>query len=557
MLADRPSTPDWTGIAKVLSLVVLTCVCYWPSLGGGFLWDDNALIADDPLVQSFGGLRGIWFSTIPYDYFPLTYTSFWLEWPLWGADPLGYRAVNVLLHILNAFLLWRVLIGLRVPGAWLAALLFAVHPVNVASVAWIAERKNTLSMVFYLASLLCWFDSEEGRNRRRWYAGALGFFVMAALSKSSVVMLPCILLLFAWWRRGRIGWADLWRTTPFFGVSLVTGLLTVWFQLHRSMAQADLQRTAAPVWQRVLIAGRSMWFYLGKAVAPVRLSMIYPRWETLAWTPLVAVSGLLFVAWWGRTRWGRGPLTALGYFVLTVLPVSGLVPMTFAIYSFVSDHFVYVPMLGLLAGMAALLAVWSERGGLVNQWAACGTAVLLVGWFVALSFGRAGEFSSSRRLWESTLIINPRCAIAHNNLGLAIQGAGDLPDAEQHFRAALAIDPALPAAATNLAGVLQHEGRWRESALAYASALNRTPDPKDFNNYGVVLLQLGEVASAREQFLAAARLEPSMLSPHFNLYKIALTQNNAAAATDELHMCQQIDAAATARLQARQSDNLR
>ena len=204
MPTNRPSKPDWPGIAKVLGLIVLTCLCYWPSLGGGFLWDDNALIADDPLVQSFGGLRGIWFSTIPYDYFPLTYTSFWLEWPLWGADPLGYRVVNLLLHVLSAFLLWRLLGRLRVPGAWLGALLFAVHPVNVASVAWIAERKNTLSMVFYLASVLCWVESEGGRHRARWYAGALGFFVLAALSKSSVVMLPCILLLLVWWRRGRI-----------------------------------------------------------------------------------------------------------------------------------------------------------------------------------------------------------------------------------------------------------------------------------------------------------------------------------------------------------------
>ncbi len=557
MPTNRPSTPDWLGIARVLGLVVLTCGCYWPSLGGGFLWDDTALISDDPLIQSFSGLRLIWFSTIPYDYFPLTYTSFWLEWPLWGADPLGYRVVNLGLHILSALLLWRLLERLRVPGAWLGALLFAVHPVNVASVAWIAERKNTLSMVFYLASVLCWVESEGERNRVRWYAAAVGFFMMAALSKSSVVMLPCILLLLVWWRRGKIGWVDLQRTVPFFVVSLVTGLLTVWFQFHRSMAATDLRRTAEPAWQRVLLAGRSMWFYLGKTVAPVRLSMIYPRWETIAWMPLVAVTVLLFAAWLGRTRWGRGPFTGLGYFALAVLPVSGLVPMTFAIYSFVSDHFVYVPMLGLLAGVAALLVVWSESG-VVNRWAAYGTAALLVGWFVVLSFGRAEEFASSRRLWESTLVLNPRCAIAHNNLGLAIQDAGNLPDAEHHFRAALTIDPGLSAAATNLAGVLQREGRWRDSASAYESALDHTPDPKDFNNYGVVLLQLGDVEKAREQFLSAVRLEPSMLSPHFNLYRLALAQNHPAIADDELRACLHIDSAQTAtRLQALQSRNLR
>ena len=306
--------PDWLGIAEALALVILACLCYWPSLGGGFLWDDNALIADDPLIQSFSGLRGIWFSTIPYDYFPLTYTSFWLEWPFWGADPLGYRVINLLLHILSALLFWRLLGRLRVPGAWMGALLFAVHPVNVASVAWIAERKNTLSMVFYLASVLCWVESEGDRNRARWYAGALGFFVLAALSKSSVVMLPCVLLLLVWWKRGRIAWIDLWRTVPFFGVSLVTGLTTVWFQLHRSMAQADLQRTAEPMWQRVLIAGHSLWFYLGKAVAPVRLSMIYPRWETVMWWPLAAVTMLLLAAWLGADTLGPGAVHGAGVF---------------------------------------------------------------------------------------------------------------------------------------------------------------------------------------------------------------------------------------------------
>ena len=183
---------------------------------------------------------------------------------------------------------------------------------------------------------------------------------------------------------------------------------------------------------------------------------------------------------------------------------------------------------------------------------------MLVVWFVILSYGRAGEFSSSRRLWESTLDRNPRCALAHNNLGLAVQEAGDLPGAENHFRAALSIDPGSPAAATNLAGVLQHEGRWRESAAAYASALHHLPDPKDFNNYGVVLLQLGEIEPARDKFLAATRLEPSMLSPHFNLYKIARAQNDAATAADELRACLRIDAAATtARLQGQPSHGLR
>ena len=548
--AVRRAPVDWAGVARVLGLVVLTVLCYWPSLRGGFLWDDDLLISHDPLVQSFGGLRRIWFSTEPYDYFPLTYTSFWLEWPLWGTDPLGYRAVNLLLHLSSAFLFWRLLTRLRVPGAWLGAVLFAVHPVNVASVAWIAERKNALSLVFYLTSLLCWAESEDQppgdrRRARWWYAGAIGAFVLAALSKSSVVMLPCVLLLLGWWRKGNIGRQNLRRAAPFFGVSLAAGLLTVWFQFHRSMDPGGSHPTG-PALLRVLIAGRSILFYLGKTLLPVRLSMIYPRWEmsvssAVDWLPLALVLALLFGAWWGHALWGRGPFAALGYFVLTVLPVSGLMPMTFAMYSFVSDHFVYVPMLGLLAGLAAGLATWRERPGAFAHRAALVVTAAVVCLFVAAARERADEFGSSRRLWEETLRVNPRCTVAHNNLGLVLEDDGHLPEAEAHFRRALELDPAQPEAAPNLAFLLQSEGRWRESADVYAPALGRMPDAKGFNNYGVVLPQLGETHRAWEQFRSAVRLEPAMLSARFNLYRLALAQHDDPAAADELRACLRID----------------
>ncbi len=420
-----------------------------------------------------------------------------------------------------------------------------MHPLNVASVAWIAERKNTLSMVFYLAALLCWVESEEGPRGRRWYAAAFAAFVLAALTKSSVVMLPCVLLLLVWWRKGWIGAGDAYRSAPFFGVSLATGLLTIWFQFHRSMGPVEAHGAESPL-LRVLIAGRSMGFYLTKAVAPVRLSMIYPRWEmstssVAAWLPLMAVAALLFAAWRGRTWWGRGPFVALGYFVLTVLPVSGLLPMTFAMYSFVSDHFVYVPLLGLLAGVGALLAVWHGNVRPQQRRVVLVVTGIIVGFLSAASFRRADEFGSSRRLWESTLAINPACAIAHNNLGLAVEDEGHLADAETHFRRALALDPALPNAPTNLADALQREHRWRESADVYAPALRSVPDAQGFNNYGVVLLQLGEPEAAREQFRSAARLEPAMLSPRFNLYKLALAQHDDPAAADELRACLRID----------------
>ncbi len=504
-----------------MGLIVLTCGCYWPSLGGGFLWDDHLWLTDSPLVRAPDGLRQIWFSTVPYDYFPLTYTTFWIEWHLWGADPAGYRVVNLVLHLASAGLLWRLLTVLRVPGAWFGALLFAIHPVNVASVAWIAERKNTLSMVFFLGSLIC-----HARARTGW---ALGLFVLAALGKTSVVMLPCVLLLIAWWQRGRISREDVRRAAPFFLVSLAAGLTTIWFQGHRSMGVHDW---TDPLAVRLLVVPRVMLFYLGKVFLPINLSMIYPRWEVSFFASALGLMTLALVAWAASATRGRGLPAALGYFALTLLPVAGLVPMAFFGYSYVSDHLVYLPTVGVLAGVAATLAKLRERAGHAHL--ADAAMVLLAGGLAVGCFHRAGDFASSERLWTATLAVNPRCAAAHNNLGLALEEKERWPEAEAHFRAALRLDPHLAAAASNVAALCQHEGRWQEAADAYETARAQSSDPKDDNNYGVVCLHLNQTAKARELFQQAAALEPAMPSAHFNLYKIALAQNDPAGAAAEL-----------------------
>ena len=533
-MANHRAAIHWTGIAQAVGLVVLICLCYWPSLNGGFLWDDDLWLAHNPLVQSPGGLRQIWFSTVPYDYFPLTHTIFWLEWRLWGADPLGYRVVGLALHLANAGLLWRLLTVLRVPGAWFGALLWAIHPVNVASVAWIAELKNTLSMVFYLGSLLCFVQAGQ-----RWYGVALGLFILAALSKTSVVMLPCVLLLIAWWQRGRISRVDWLRSAPFFLVSLAAGLMTVWFQHHRSMDTHDWV-AHDPLALRLLLVPRVMLFYFGKAFLPIHLSMIYPRWDRSLAASVAGLATLAGAVWIVRTKGGRGLSAALGSFLVTVLPVADLVPMTFFMYSYVSDHLVYLPMIGLLAAAAAVLATLRTQ----PRWrhVASVAMVLLAGGFAVGCFVRAGDFGSSERLWTSTLAINPRCAAAHNNLGLALEDQKRWPEAEIHFLTALSLDPHLSAAMSNEAGLLQHEGRWQEAASAYEAALAQLPDPKDYNNYGVVCLHLNDTVRAREMFQRAVTMEPAMQSPHFNLYKIDLAQNDLVGASVELAKLRQAEA---------------
>jgi 4-amino-4-deoxy-L-arabinose transferase-like glycosyltransferase len=269
---QHTSRVAWTSLG-LLSLVL--CV-YLPVIaGGGFFWDDHLLLLDNRLVWSPGGLFDIWFSTKNPDYFPLMSTSFWLEARLWGREAWGYHLVNALLHAGSAILLWRIFTRLKIRGALLGAILFAVTPLNVESVAWVAERKNTLSMFFACGSVLLWLRGED-KNDRRAYAGALLFFAASLLAKTAAVMLPFVLLVLAWHRRGKITARDALRAAPFFALSLALGLVTIWFQYHRAIGH-DVVIRDDPFPARLATAGCAFWFYLAKALVPINLTFNYPR----------------------------------------------------------------------------------------------------------------------------------------------------------------------------------------------------------------------------------------------------------------------------------------
>ena len=541
---SRTRAVNWLLIAQCVVLLVATCACYWSALNGEFQWDDGLLINDNDLIKSLAGLKDIWFSTRPYDFFPLTYTTFWLEWPWWGDDPTGYHLVNLALHLAGAGLLWRLLREWRLPGAWFGALLFALHPVNVASVAWIAERKNTLSMVFYLACLLCYARSEntpDVRARRRLYGCSLGFFVLAALSKSSVVMLPCVLLLLCWWRRGKVSWSDLARSVPFFVVSLACGVATMWFQYHRAIQPGFHEATQLPLLVRGLMAGHAAWFYLGKALLPTGLSMVYPRWTLGAswpgdYLPALGWAAVLCAAWAGWSRWGRGPFAVLAYFLITLAPVSGLFQMSFFTYSYVSDHLVHLSLVGIIVGISAALGAWHARGG-ASSWMALAAMGLVAGAFCLATSDRADQFSSSKRLWESARAVDPQCFAVYNNLGVDAQAHRRLAEAETDYREAMRLEPRSFSVSNNLATVLRLEGKWRQAAALYEAILRLEPKAQCYNNLAVVLLELGDTGQARLQLEHALALEPTMETAYFNLYRTERADHHPAAAADALRSC--------------------
>jgi len=440
----------------------------------------------------------------------------------------GYHVVNILLHALGAVLLWRVLALLRLPGAWAAAAVFALHPVHVESVVWITERKNVLSGVFYLAAALAYLhyalrpDAGEGRGRSLWlHATGLVLFVCALLSKTVTCSLPAAMLLVLWWKRGRIARRDVVALVPFFVLGIAFGLWTAWLERYRVGAvgpEFDLTLI-----ERCLIAGRALWFYAAKIVWPASLAFIYPRWiiDTGTWWQYLFPAGAAAVVgalWLTRKRLGRGPLVAVLFFAGTLLPALGFFSVYPHIYSFVADHFQYLASIGVIALLVGAGFGWAGRlGGRGPQTAAVISAVVLAALGV-LSWRQARVYTDLETLWRDTLHKNPEAWIAHNNLGIVIQADGRTDEAIEHYREALQHAPQYVQAYVNLGGALQAQGRFDEAIDVGREALLIEPDdPRALNNLGGALLSRGEFDEAILHLRRAIELRSDFASAHGNL----------------------------------------
>jgi protein O-mannosyl-transferase len=503
-----------------LLIALLTCAVYIPAIQGDFIWDDDAFLTHNPLIRASDGLSRFWFSTDPPDYFPLTSTTLWLEWRLWGENAMGYHLVNVLLHVLNALLIWAVLKRLSIPGAWLAGLIFAVHPVNVESVAWITERKNLLPMVFYLLSMLAYLAFDNNRGPR-FYGFALCAFFLALLSKTSIIMLPFVLLGAIWWRRGTITVTDAARTVPFFGLAAIMGGITVWFQYHNAIAHTVVRDDG--FLSRLAIAGQAVWFYLYKAVVPLNLSFIYPRWDTsgpspIDFLPLLCLAGLMAALYLKRRTWGRPFLLGLGYVVISLFPVLGFFNIYFMKYSLVADHWQYTAIIGVIALIVGLIAHQYKTWKGTYRRVAMAAAVVVIGILSVLSWHRAGTLAHSEGLWKDTLRKNPDCWMAYDILGADLAQKGQWEEAIRHFRKALALRPDYPKAHSNLANVLYDRGQVREAFEHFEEALRIDPNAVEVRyNYGTALAEQGRLTEAVHHYEKAADLQPDFLQVHYNL----------------------------------------
>ena len=529
-----------------LFLIAATFLAYLPALRGGFVWDDDSWTTRiSGLLQGVSGLRAMWFHpTALQQYYPLSGTTFWLDHQLWKFWTPPYHVENVLLHALAALLFWRLLLRLQLPGAWLAAALFALHPVMVESAAWITERKNVLSLALYLGALLAyerfapWVTNgqrprtgiaaitpvpDPARRARRaafFYGLAFVLFLGALLAKTTTFSLPAAILLIGWWQRGQIRWrADVLPTLPFFALALGLCALTAWLEKNHVGAQGPDFALTFP--QRWLVAGRAFWFYAGKLSWPAHLCFVYPRWQpdpdsVWQWLYPVTAVGTILGLWLARTRLGRGPITALFFFAGTLFPVLGFMNTYFMRYSFVCDHWVYLPSLGLLALAAALGSRAAEQRRL--RWMIYGFAVMVLAVLGILTWRQCGMYADLETLWRTTITRNPDCWLAHNNLGTTFLNQGDLDEAIKHFKRALQIKPDSADAFNNLGSALAKQGKLDEAIQYYERALQLKPDDVEtHNNLGVALANQGKLDEAIRHYERALQLDPDYTEAHNNL----------------------------------------
>jgi tetratricopeptide (TPR) repeat protein len=524
----EPRIRSWQLGALLLGLALC---CYWPALRGGLVWDDQAHVTR-PELRSVSGLARIWTDLrATQQYYPVLHSAFWLEHRLWGDATLGYHLANVGLQVAAACLLIAVLRRLGVQGAGLAGVVFVVHPVCVESVAWISEQKNTLSLVFYVGSALAYLKFDEirrlpapgERSAARLYLLAFTLFVLALLTKSVTATLPAALLVVLWWRDGRLSWRrDVAALVPWMAVAVASGLFTAWVErAYNGAVGADFDLTLL---QRLLLSGRIIWFYLGKLIWPARLIFIYPHWDVRSaaagWAGYLAAAAAVTAAlWWIRRRW-RGPLAVWLFFVGSLFPALGFFNVYPFVYSYVADHFQYLPSIGIMAGAsagAALLLARFPPGARAAGWTVVGALVAVL---VLLSRAQSGNYVDGTTLFVRTIELNPDCFLAHTNVGIDLERSGHPAEAEAEYLRAMAIKPELAEIHYNL-GHLYYglPGRLDDAIAQFTEALRLKPDyPEAHDNLGNCLARKeGQTLDAIAQYREALRLRPDYPEAHGNL----------------------------------------
>jgi protein O-mannosyl-transferase len=533
----RISSPHGRASIFAVVLTAVTILAYHPAWHGDFLWDDDAYIINNELLTAPDGWHRIWFSLdSPSQYFPLTYSMFRIEHGLWGLNTTGYHWINLLLHVANALLVWAVLARLKIPGAWLAAAIFALHPVQVESVAWITERKNVLMAFFFLLTLLAWILFVDERTSRPWffYCLAVVLYVLALSAKATACTLPAALFLILWLQKKPVTVRRLIQIIPFVVLGAAMGLLAVWWERYHQGTSHAVFPFLSPI-ERILVASRAVWFYVSKIFWPSNLTFIYPRWDiSPAHLPdyiwLVAGIGVCVAIYFLRRYVGRSVEVAAAFFVATLSPVIGFIMLFTFRYTFVADHYQYLACIGPIAlataGIVGLADAFEQYRLVIVS-----AALLLVASLGTLTWRQAGTYSDVETLWRTTLARNPECWMAHTNLGLALFQKGRIDDAIAHYQSALQMQPGSWDAEYNLGTALLAKAQVDEAILHCERAVAMRPtDPDAQVSLGDALVQKGRIDDAIAHYQKAVMVLPDYFLARYRLGQALLEKGELDSA---------------------------
>ena len=514
-----PRTLAWLGAA---TLSALTIFIYRPASHGGFVWDDDRYVTHNYLLIAPDGLHRIWFSLdAPSQYFPLTYTVLRVERSLWDLHPSGYHWTSILLHLANAFLVWGLLARLKIPGAWLASAIFALHPVQVESVAWISELKNVLMGFFFLLTLLAWTVYVDLRSgwRRFFYLAALVCYLLALSAKSTACTLPVALLLILWLKKKPIGRRALLEITPFIILALGIGLVAVWWEKYH---QGTRMLVSLGPLERLLIASRAVWFYLGKILWPAKLTFIYPQWQIdptspVAYLWLIAAIAFVVAIYCARRLFGRSVEVAALFFVTTLGPLLGFVMLYTFRYTFVADHYQYLASIGPIAlASAGLVTLSRSSKGL--QWLVGGTSFAILICLGLLTWRQGATYHDAETLWRKTIAQNSGCWMAYNNLGVLEFQKDKIDDAIDNYERSLRLHSDYPEARYNLGSALLQKGKIDDAIKQCEKALELQPnDPDAHVVLGNAFMAKQDLDRAIGQYEQALTLRPEDSNAHYNL----------------------------------------
>lgn len=509
-----------TDLELGLAILITVFLAYLPVLNAGFIWDDDIFLTNNPLIHAENGLKRIWFSTEAPDYFPLTSTTLWVEWRLWGMNATGYHITNVVLHCSSTLLIWFILKELNIPGAWAAALIFGIHPVNVESVAWITERKNTLPMLFYTTSILLFLRAESSQSKKL-YTLSLFSHLLALLGKTSVVTQPFVLLLTLWWKKRQIGKKELIKITPFLLLSIVLGFITLWFQYNRAI-DTEVVRSDGLL-SRLAVAGMAVWFYIYKALIPLNLSFVYPKWSVdtgalVTYLPVITLVLIFTLLIYKKESLARAPLFGLGYFLITLLPVLGFLDIYFMKYSLVTDHWQYFSIMGVITLMVSTFAYYLRNKS--RSYDKVSLLLLLLIFIICftLTYMQCRIYRNTEVLWTDTVKKNPQSGLAYNNLGRIYELKGQFQAAISHYEKALALMPEDCVIPYNMGSVLSRLKDYKKAKEYYKLSIGNNPEfALPYNNLGYIYLESGQYDRAEANFQKALSLKADYFEPIMNM----------------------------------------